>query len=136
MKIVKVKDFGKDHWSLLAYIGTRCVDYGCVLDVSHMRAKHPVMSQNSMGQNFWKPEYSTKLFGYWNKDDTKNPERMLKNHDDFDCLEDLERAGFIEDVGTMINPYAKLTKEGAEVEGFLIKHKTDGGYYSTFVLDK
>lgn len=135
IKNVAVKDFGKDHWSLLAYVGTRCVDYKCVLDNTHLRVKHPAIATTPLGQNFWKPEYSTRLKGYWKEDGKVDKKRMLKNHDDHDCLEDLEVAGFITNVGTMIAPYAQLTKLGVQTIALLIEHKTKGEHYATFTIE-
>ena len=37
---ITVDEFGKDHWSLFAYIETRCVDHKGVLDLAHMRTKN------------------------------------------------------------------------------------------------
>jgi len=126
------KDFGKDHWSLLAYVEYRAVNHDGQLNIQHMRTKNPVIATTTLGQNFWVEEDSTKLFGFWNEDGTTNPDRKLKNHDDHDCLDDLEKAGLIKDVGTMINPFALLTKKGSEVCGEMALWKSEGKHYSTF----
>lgn len=133
---IQVKDFGKDHWSLLAYVEYRAVNHGGVLNIQHLRTKNKAISTTPLGQNFWKPEYGTRLFGYWKEDGTTDESKKLLDHDDHDCLDDLEAEGFIKDVGTMINPFALLTDKGAEVCGRMAKHKSDGHHYATFVYEK
>lgn len=133
-QINPVNTFGKDHWSLLAYVGYRAANHEGNLSNSHLRSKHPAIKTNPLIFYHWKPEYGTRLFGYWNTDGTTNPRLRLLDHDDHDCLEDLEAAGFITEVGTIVNPSAKLTDEGARVCGLLAKHKSDGHQYATFVL--
>ena len=124
MKKVSVKQFGKDHWSLLLYIETRIYNYKGVLGVQHMRNK------NSPG---WQPEYGTRLFGYWNKD---NSLLQLSNHDDYDCLDDLEMAGLIENIGTGLCPVCTITKKGAKMLSQLLLYKQNGGHCSNFTPNK
>lgn len=132
MKNINIKQFGKDHWSLLAYVEYRVQNHGGNLDNKHLRCKNPAISTTPLGQNFWKPEYGTRLFGYWKDDGTTDETKKLLDHDDHDCLDDLEKAGLVEEVGTMINPFAKITKEGVRVCGLMTIHKQDGKHYSTF----
>lgn len=131
---VKLKDFGKDHWSLLAYIKTRCVDHRGALDIKHMRTKNEALAsaRHVFGPQHWKPEYGTRLSGYWNEDGTTNPDRRIDNHDDHDCQEDLERAGYIVNIGTGLNPAVKLTKLGLAVAAEIDAHKAGGGVFATF----
>ena len=134
MKINKIETFGKDHWSLFAYIATRVADYGGKLDLVHLRIKNPALQQNRLGPIAWKPEYGTRLKGYWNKG---TPEKFLiLNHDDFDCLDDLEEAGLIKSFGTSINPAYKLTKFGVEVHSQLLLHKQAGKNFSDFEIEE
>ncbi len=127
MKTITVDQFGKDHWSLFAYIETRCVDYKGTLNQNHLRNKHPMGGK-------WNPEWGTRLKGYFKDDDTKDKSKLLKKHDDHDCLDDLEKAGLIKDDGTMVNPYAQLTKQGVVVASLLREHKSSGGMYYNFEL--
>ena len=132
MKNIEIKQFGKDHWSLLAYVDTRCVDHKEVLDIVHLRTKHPAIATTPLGQNMWEPEYGTRLKGYWKEDGTKDESKKLLDHDDHDCLDDLEKAGLLTDVGTMINPFAALTKEGWRIATLLRQHKAAGGQFADF----
>lgn len=131
MKSISIKDFGKDHWSLLAYCEYRAVNYHGVLDQSHLRCKNPTLSVLP-GHTPWKPEYGTRLSGYWNKNGKTNKNRLLPEHDDLDCLDDLEVAGLLENVGTMINPYAELTDKGRRVAALLSAHKQADGQFADF----
>ena len=127
---IGIEKFGKDHWSLFVYIETRTVDYKGMLNKDYLRIKEQV---DRAGQRIlapdWNPEWGTRLKGYF-KDKDKN--LQLPNHDDLDCFDDLECAGLIENMGTGLNPAAKLTKKGIEVAGKLRKHKASGGYFANF----
>ena len=134
MEIIKVEQFGKDHWDLLAHIGYRVVNFQGKLDRRLIRIKNPVLQQNFTGTNLWKPEYGSRLYGYFNEDGSVNPELRVLDHDDYDCLDDLEEAKLIESWGSGLHPAYKLTKEGARVVGLLALHKQDGKHYASFVL--
>jgi hypothetical protein len=132
--IVERTEFGKDHWSLFAYCETRAVDYRGVLDPAHLRLKNSVlrgMNYRSM-TNEWKPEYGTRLKGFWNEDSSKNAHLQLSDHDDLDCLDDLEAEGLIEHVGTGLHPAIVMTKKGREVASELREHKANGGMFANF----
>ncbi len=130
------KQFGKDHWSLLAYIETRCVDYKGVLDVAHLRVRNPAIGSPRMpfGRPEWKPEYGTRLAGYFKEDGTTDKTRQILNHDDLDCADELEEAGYIENMGTGLNPAYKMTKLGNQVASLLRQHKADGKHYASFKI--
>ena len=132
---ITIEKFGKDHWSLFAYIETRTVDYNGILDKSHLRIKNDVVRNSTPYpiNVYWKPEYGTKLKGYFDKKDKK---LQLPNHDDLDCFDDLKKAGLIKNMGTGFNPVlnhpAELTKFGISVASKLRNHKANGGYFSNF----
>ena len=130
----KIEQFGKDHWSLFAYIETRCVDYGGVLDKNHLRIKNNVdkAGQTLISSPDWKPEYGTRLNGYFLDNNEKDKSKLLENHDDLDCFDDLEEAGLIENTGTGLRPSAKLTKYGLEIASKLRLHKANGGMFADF----
>lgn len=121
--MIQESRFGKDHWSLLAYIGTRCQDHKGVLNPKHLRIKHPALRT---GHRAWKPEYGTRLAGYWREDGTTNGDLLLPDHDDMDCFDDLEKAGYIKSFGTGLNPACILTKKGLSAIQRLIEHKQMG----------
>lgn len=127
MKTVESSQFGKDHWGLLAYFETRCVDYRGIIDPRHLRCNrknHPHMDRAGLGPNglAWKPEYGTIIKGG----------KKLESHDDWNCLDDLEAANLVEMIGTGINPAVKITELGMYWVGLLRKHKMSGGMYGNF----
>ncbi|KKN76882.1 hypothetical protein LCGC14_0365330 [marine sediment metagenome] len=119
---MKVKEFGKDHWSVLAYVETCCVDNKGRVDVRRLRIneyKRPIRS-NGLG---WNPKYGTRIKGGSIPD---------PSHDDWDCLEDLEQEELLELIGTMINPVFKLTDRGLRVASELREYKAKGGQFAAF----
>lgn len=135
---IPVEKFGRDHWSLLGYIECRCVDNKGVPDRDHMRInpqRHPGLAGTRQarmngGQGpKWKGEYATRLKGHSEKKSSRVP-----GHDDWDCADDLEAAGFIEILGTGIHPTWKMTERGLAVAAKLREHKAKGGSFSTFEL--
>lgn len=118
---VPMSKWAKDHWSAFAYLETRVVDKRGIPDIEHMRcdrARHPGLAhRGSYGKIV-----GTKLKGG----------AIRKDHDDWDCIDDIEAAGLIKIGGTGINPVWKLTKAGNEMAGRLRAHKGDGGRFAEF----
>lgn len=131
-----IEEWGKDHFSLVGYVECRCVDHQGVPDHSRMRTnagRHPgLVGSECRGLPPWEPGYGTRLKGFWKPDKTTDPSRQIPFHDDWDCWYDLEEAGVIKDVGTGINPVAKLTPFGKALAAALRAHKADGGQYNQF----
>jgi len=123
---VPIEKFGKDHWSVFAYIETLCVDGHGVPDTRRMRTdidRHPGLTNwHPINRPDLNQKYPTRLKGMVE----------LPNHDDWDCAEDLEEAGLIKNIGTGINPRYKLTEKGFTVASFLRKHKANGGCFASF----
>jgi hypothetical protein len=57
----------------------------------------------------------------------------LEDHDDWDCLDDLEAAGLLE-IRSLVNGCVKLTDRGKDVAGKLRSHLAGGGRLAGFVL--
>jgi hypothetical protein len=128
-KSISVNRFGKDHWSLLAYIECLCVDNGGIPDLRRMRVNartHPDLAHSNMQMPDPKVSgvyaYPTRLRGG----------TVAKEHDDHDCADDLELAGFIIIKGTGIAPYYELTEKGWGASHRLRKFKGSGGSFTTF----
>lgn len=140
-----VQKFGKDHWSLLAYVETRCVDGSAgigALDRNRMRCnqeRHPLLGGSLSAAPGWKPQYSTRLAGFFEFKDRAIPAVaiaagfMLDGHDDWDCLDDLEACGFVEILSTA-NGAVRLTPAGLKVAAALREHKATGGMFATFSM--
>lgn len=122
--MIKLEDFGKDHWSVLAYAETCAVDSYGRMDVRRLRVNSPKrgIASQPYGPNDWKPSYGTRL-----KDGSiPDPE-----HDDFDCLDEFEELGLIE-TGTLVNPFVSFTDLGLKVASELRQHKAKGGQFRDF----
>lgn len=137
MTTVPIEQFGKDHWSLLAYIETVCVDNKGVPDLTRMRCnpqRHPgLVIHGTHGHAEWCDTYSTRLFGFFDAEDKTR--FILPDHDDHDCMNDFEAAGLVENIGTGINPVYKLTVYGLTVSGWLRQHKAQGGGFASFKIN-
>ena len=142
-KEISVQMFGKDHWSLLAYIEHCCVnshDGVGTIDRRRMRCNastHPMLTGPYSTDIPWKLSYSTRLAGFFDFADRGDPAKaiaaglQLRDHDDWDCLEGLEAAGFI-DVLSLVNGFVKMTPHGSGVAAKLRAHKTAGGHFAEF----
>jgi len=119
-KNIPMKKWGKDHWSVLAYIECRCVDNKGQIDRRHLRVdpkRHPDLAHVE-----WDEDVPTIL---------AKGEKKPK-HDDIDCIEDLEKEGIVKWLGTGINPVFELTDFGLQISSNLRKHKSKGGNFASF----
>lgn len=117
--------WGRDHWSLLAYIEDGCVNSpirsfrvdkrklqtNLNRHPQHMPAGHPDGS-----------EYGIRL--------SDGTELEGSAYDEWDCLDDLEREGYIMSVGTGQNPAYEMTEIGHQMASRLRQHKLTEGYSS------
>jgi hypothetical protein len=118
-KPIPMEEFGKDHWATLAYLETRCVDHGGVLDNRHMRcdsSRHPQFAHSNITTKY----------------PTRTKAGEVKNHDDWDCLDDCELLGLIENNGTNLHRVYRFTPLGHMIAGQLRQHKADGGNFHSF----
>lgn len=127
--------FGHDHWSLLGYLETLMADTNTPgtgqIDHDRMRTnprRHPLLwgARASIGKradsaDAWNPAWGSRI---------ANGEKMSE-HDDWDCLNDLEAAGWV-DVRSLVNGLFVLTPEGDRVASVLRAHKRAGGTFKTF----
>ena len=133
---ITVKDFGKDHWSMLEYIGYRAMNHKGVLNTDHMRLKNRVGYNGciTLSEQKWEPGFGTRLSGYFLKGNKVNEERLLPQHDDYDCIDDLENEKLVKNFGTGMNPACLLEKRGLEALRQLTDHKQKGGWCSNFTF--
>lgn len=125
---VPIDQFGRDHWSTFLYAEARAVDHHGVLWHDHMRchaSRHPAVFTRKRHHPAGREggadgsRYPTILKG--------NVE--LVDHDDYDCLADLEAVGLLEQVGL---DEVRLTPRGHAVAAELRTFKASGGDYATF----
>jgi hypothetical protein len=140
LPIVAIDQFGKDHWSLFAYVESRCVDgvdgFG-VLEKVRLRAnplRHPLLAH--LGH--WDENWGTRLHGLFAVPGYVNPAvaiasgLMLGQHDDWDCLDDLVAADLVETI-SLANLAVKMTPVGQKMAAELRDHKARGGHFAGFV---
>ncbi len=134
---ISLAEFGRDHWSTLAYLENIMVEYGeCQVDLDprmrtnrkHYRllaerkhlARH-VGTKWRLAQAM-RPEHGSRISGG----------RVVTNHDDWDCVEDLIAAGLLMAKSPHNRPTLYLTPLGDRVAAALREHKRRGGTWSAF----
>lgn len=98
---IPIDKFGKDHWSTFMYIETCCVDFKGRVEPARMRSDGG--------------RYPTHIKG-----------AEITGHSDWDCADDLEAAGLLENLGTGVNRVFKLTPAGWEMASKLRQHRANG----------
>ena len=134
MKTVSIEEFGKDHWSLLGYIETCCVDANNSsgkIDNDRMRTN--TNRYKGKCQIIWMDKYSTRLktFPWKSKDEKEKTRHRIDGHDDWDCLWDLEQAGFVNLI-SYVNGFVQISGEGLAMAAEIRAHKANGGFFSNF----
>ena len=133
MDRIGIEAFGKDHWALLGYVETLCVDGALgvgTLDNRRVRcnpARHP-LKVGPYSPGGWSPRSGTRLQGFADRCD---PQLQLGEHDDWDCLDDLEAAGLVSTVN-LANGWIKMTAAGIGRAAQIRAHKAGGGNFASF----
>ena len=135
---IEMARWGRDHWSVFAYVEHLCVNgvggkpgYG-VPDLRRIQANLNRHSELTSADPIFGTPHDGAAYGIRLGDGTELPG---PDYDEWDCLEDAEREGLIENVGTGIHPVFRMTDLGNEVAGLLRSHKANGGSLSTFKHD-
>ncbi len=118
-----IDQFSHHHWSLLAYIEARCVNQELIEPFRLRCSPKNKYLGGPMIRPPWDPAYGTAL-----RDGT-----ILPDHDDWDCLDDLEENGFIV-IESTISGIVKLTDLGIKTVHRIREHKIRGGEFSNFVF--
>jgi len=113
-------DWGKDHWSILAFLETMAVDNKGLVKVAHMRT-HPDVHPKYVHHCIEKL-YPTRLRGGSN----------LAGHDDWSCMEDMIDVGMIFALMRDRRVWIYFTPFGLDVVGALRAFKARGGLYRDF----
>lgn len=117
-----LNQFGYDHWKLFYHLRERVTVHAGELDFRRMRCnqdRHPGFAVNGSS---WKHSWGTRVKGG----------RCLPEHDDWDCLYDLEAVGLVKIGGTGVNPRVYLPPTGVTAWEALAKHRQVGGLYTDF----
>jgi hypothetical protein len=134
---IPINRWGKDHWSMLGYIGVIVSENQGMMNGSKLRVNpnthvgisRPDHFRVSFDASRWQASWGTRLNGYFeNKSDTT---LHLPEHDDIDCCFDMEAEGLIT-MGTTVSLFVQLTEKGREFEEALRRHKQDGHNFADF----
>ena len=120
--------WGKDHWSVFAYVETCVVDRNGRLDNRRIQAtlnRHPAHAGGRAdGSQVDGTKYSIRL---------RNGETMPgADYDEWDCLDDLEWFGLIENTGTGLNRLYRITPLGENLAQQVRANKGRGGSFAAF----
>lgn len=130
--MIPTDQFGKDHWSLLAYIECRCVDNAGIIDRRQMRCNTYTHPKHVVQHRLWMDSWGTRLRGYFEAEgDVARGKLIVPSHDDWDCLEDLAAAGFCNILGEIS---VSMTDLGNQTAAQLRVHIQRGGVYANFTL--
>lgn len=125
---VSVDQFGKDHWSTLAYLETCCCDNDGLIKNQHMRCNNRLHR------------------GFSHTVDSDHPTRLkeeeLQNHDDWSCVEDFVAAGYVRLEFRQVNDKTfgnleakvQLTDDGFDVVYRLRRWKANGRTFGNFQI--
>jgi hypothetical protein len=114
----KYKIPGRDHAKMLIYLQTVVANYGG-LPMNHNDGQH---MSNKFGPH-WSGKYSSRKW-----DGTK-----FENHDDIDCIDDLEELGIIESHGTRMNPFVEFTELAHKICGEFLDERQGKHHDKDFV---
>lgn len=99
---------------------------------------HPLLA---LSQHLsWTPQYSTRLRGYFEFEPRKDVEQafsanvQVRGHDDWDCLNDLEAAGYLE-VVKLTEGLVKIEPKGCELVGAIRTWLALGNPMNTFQFE-
>ena len=120
--------WGKDHWSVFAYVETCVVDQNGLLDRRRVQAnlnRHPHFAGGlASGSQIDGAAYPIRL---------RNGETLPgPDYDEWDCIDDLELHGLVENIGTGLNRCYRLTFLGENLAGQVRAHKGRGKGFGTF----
>ena len=120
--------WGHDHATLLLYVETRHLDHGGEIKPDNLRThrkRHPHewgARRDGDAAKEWKPEYGTRIV---------DGSRPCTDHDDWDCLDDMEEQELLIHTGAP-GFLVALSALGVEVAGELRKFKGRGNPVSEF----
>lgn len=133
---IPMSEWGRDHWSTLAYAETRCVDHGGELANDHMRTNprrhRKLLGPSKLFYGIEGPGYPTRLISG----------AVIVRHDDWDCLNDAVAAGLLEVLSEVdrkpsqafggMRVRVRLTADGEAACAALRMHKGRGGNFGNF----
>jgi hypothetical protein len=131
---MKTNQFAKDHWSLLLYLEGLCQNGKAGEGVPGVRYMRTKTNRAFIGAAPWHPQYTTRIHA----GDSDAVLEHVPEHDDWDCLNDLEGAGMVERLGSPISGFnpaglaVKMTEKGLTTCLQIRLHKNNGGKLMNF----
>ena len=128
---IPIELWGRDHWSLLAYIETVVVDCARMTIYRNPRMRHNrrhfrVMpcGKDSIQAVVMGSDHGTRL----------NDGSYVPSHDDWNCVQDMAEAGMLSCGVDQIEPgnTFRLSDKGLDLAGQIRRHKANGKPFSTF----
>lgn len=146
MDAIPIARFGKDHWALLGYVRSCCVERRGVLEPIRMRchrARHPEQSRQAREHvvvgDPRLPQLGTHLRGAFSVPAANRVDAgfLLPDHDDWDCLADFAAAGLLHPFATTPRgATVRLTVLGVAISNRLHAHYESGGQAAGFNLPR
>ena len=131
LKPIPMSNWGKDHWSTLLYLETLAVDNSGFAKPDNRKMRtNQIRHPHLVGHIF---PGSNALDG--SSYPTRLKEGEVKEHDDWDCVDDAIEEELVEDVGTGLNRTYKFTKKGKKAMAKLREFKQEGGNFQSFVFE-
>lgn len=121
--------WAKDHWSLLAYIETVCVDYAGACDMRRMRCNKETHAVYATSMHHrWTSACDTRV-----RDEHGGaPLVCIPGHDDWDVVADFVHENLIKVLLTAKGVTFELTDKGRRVAHALREHKMCGKTFGEF----
>lgn len=127
---VDITDFGEDHWGLLHYTATRVEQSKGILELHTLRcnpARHQKINKADLP---WSVIMGTRLRGFFRDGMQPDLAFQLGDHDDYDCLIDLEENGLL--IATNSFDAVVLMPFGIRIANMLKEHKKKGEHFASF----
>lgn len=135
-KPIPLSRWGKDHWTTLLYVETRCVDHKGLPQAEHMRSEpgRPRRGHFKIvdGEERMRPSSESRARRYPTR---LNDGTEVFGHDDWDCASEMESAGLLLWEGTSMAPVFKLTDLGWQIVGELRRWRAEGKSSASFVTE-
>lgn len=125
---IPIANWGKDHWSTLLYIESIIFDVYARPAMDKMRQHSGRIrrgwdSPMARVVSVFSQDYPTQtIIRDPNNWDTIIGHTEVHDHDDWDCIDDMETEGLLEQLGTGLQPVVKLTDYGYTVVAALKKN--------------
>ena len=124
--------WGTDHWGAFTYVESCVVDRRGVPDTRRVQTnanRHPALFTAGMVNGRSRPDGAASSIRL-RDGDLPGPD-----YDEWDCIADFERCGFVVNDGTGIHPRYRMTPPGEALAAQIRVHKGRGGKFSDFEPD-